>query len=87
MYDVQFHGIFRLIYKIGHVKQQNGTSAKQVSAIKKNSFQRSIHSEIKFEDGSIKQNIVITCIVKARVPLCYLKWRILKILGKIPWTS
>ena len=37
---------------------------------------------IKFEDGSVKQNILIECTILALAPFSYLKTS-----GKIPWTS
>ena len=44
-------------------------------------------SQIKFEGGSVKPNILLACTGLALVPFCCLKWPIFKKSGKIPWTS
>ena len=43
--------------------------------------------QIKFEDGSVKPNILIPCTGSTLAPFSCLKWPILKKSGKIPWTS
>ena len=44
------------------------------------------YPQIKFEDGSVKQNFLVVCTGLALAPFSGLKWPIKKKSGKIPWT-
>ena len=64
------------IFLIDHLKQENGASAQPVSAIKK--LCSDTHPQIKLEDRSVKQNILIACTGLALALFSCLKWPILK---------
>ena len=74
------HGIFHDFKKIGHLKQENGSSANRCVQFK--TLFTETHLQIKFGDGSVKQNILIACTGLALAPLTCLKWSIKKNQGR-----